>query len=366
MSEGRRVDEGTGRRNTSPYEWFLAEARRHRPAYAFGGDFDGWSRTALAAVLGTLGRLPDPVDPKPELIAACEVGSVRQERWVLDVADGLAVVANLNRPAETPPPGGLPGILCWHGHTPGGKQDVMAIGAAAEAVGNESSYGRRMAEAGFVTFAIDWMGRGDLDDRRKPNHRPLAGQRDWCNLYYLHATMLGMTPLGINLSHGKALVDFLSGQSYLDAGRLGVMGLSGGGTMTLWSALFDERLKAAEIICYSDLFADFAYRDLNYCGSQITPGLFELVDLPDLQGLLAPKPLLVDIGFYDDCFLVDSAMACHNRVRAIYAAAGAEKNIELDLAATGHAWAGQKSVEFFTHHLRRGDEGRESLLLTNL
>lgn len=34
-------------------------------------------------------------------------------------------------------------------------------------------------EASFVTFAVDWMGRGDLNDWR------------WRKLPYLHATMLG-------------------------------------------------------------------------------------------------------------------------------------------------------------------------------
>ena len=71
-----------------------------------------------------------------------------------------------------------------------------------------------------------------------------------------------------------------------EAGARGaVMGLSGGGTMTLWMALGDERFRAAEIICYSDLWAAFGIRDINYCGMQVAPGLFKLVDLPDLQGL---------------------------------------------------------------------------------
>ena len=57
-------------------------------------------------------------------------------------------------------------------------------------------------------------------------------------------------------------------------------------------------------------------------GAQVAPGLYKLVDLPDLQGLLAPKPLLIDIGVYDSCFLVDTAMACYRQVEKIYRAAG--------------------------------------------
>lgn len=337
----------TTRRNFSPYELFLGLAREHTPRYRFGGDFPAWRAAARPAVLATLGRLPARVPARAEFVAEWREGPVRRQRWHLDVQNGLSAVAYLNRPADLPESVRRPGILCWHGHGPTAKEGVM--GDADPDV--HRGYGRDLAAAGFVTFAIDWMGHGDHDDAAKPNHRDLAGERDWCNLYYLHATMLGMTPLGMNVSHGAALVDFVSTLPFVDPEHLGVMGLSGGGTLTLWSALFDARLRAAEIICYSDLFADFGYRDINYCGSQITPGLFELVDLPDLQGLLAPMPLLVDIGTVDDCFLVDSALACHRRVEELYAAAGAADRLELNLFAGGHQWDAHGSVEFFQRHL---------------
>jgi hypothetical protein len=208
-----------------------------------------------------------------------------------------------------------------------------------------------MAQAGFVTFGIDWIGCGERNDNHKPHFRTQNGTRDWCNLYYLNATMLGMTSISINVTHGMAATDFACTFPFVDASRLGVMGLSGGGTMTLWTALTDRRMKAAEIICYSDLWARFGIRDLNYCGMQVAPGLFKLVDLPDLQGLLAPRPLLIDIGVHDTCFAMDNALECFRQVEAIYAAAGARDRLELDLFPGEHAWGGNKSEAFFQRHL---------------
>ncbi|HET6454634.1 MAG TPA: prolyl oligopeptidase family serine peptidase, partial [Armatimonadota bacterium] len=216
---------------------------------------------------------------------------------------------------------------------------------------NNYNYGHQMAKAGFVTFAIDWIGAGERNDSNKPNFRSNNWGRDWCNLYYLHATMLGMTTLSINIAHGMAATDFACTLPFVDADKLGVMGLSGGGTMTLWTALYDKRFKAAEIICYSDLWPYFAFHDLNYCGMQITPGLFKLVNLHDLQGLLAPMPLLVDIAANDGCFNVDSAMACYKGLEAIYEGAGASDKLELDMFPGEHSWGGHKSVPFFTRYL---------------
>jgi hypothetical protein len=85
---------------------------------------------------------------------------------------------------------------------------------------------------------------------------------------------------------------------------------------------------------------------------QVAPGLFKLVDLPDLQGLLAPKPLLVDIGAYDTCFKVDTATQCFRKVESIYQAAGASDNLELDLFPGEHGWGGNKSLAFFRKHLK--------------
>lgn len=230
-----------------------------------------------------------------------------------------------------------------------------------------------MAKAGFVTFALDWLGAGERNDCRKPNHHHAPEANDWCNILYRHATMLGSTTLAFNIAHGKAVTDFVCTLPGVDANRLGVMGLSGGGTMATWSAVCNERLRATEIICYSDLWEIMGVRDNNYCGMQVAPGLYKLVDMPDLQGLIAPRPLLVDIGVRDTCFVVDSALECFRKVERISEAAGARDNLELDLFPGEHGWGGNKSVAFLastceSHSSTRSDlcdvhqnEAREEL-----
>lgn len=344
-------------RNLSPQAMFQAMAARHQPQFAFceNADFASWKREALPRVLATLGEWPERVAPRGELLAEWQHDGLRKQKWLIDVGPHIAATLLMNTPADLKDGEKRPAILCWHGHGSGGKSAVMgdefSADAAREFKAHNYNYGHQMAKEGFVTFAIDWMAGGERRDSNKPNHLSTDMGRDWCNLYYLHATMFGMTSLSINLMHGMVATDFACSLPHVDADRLGVMGLSGGGTMTLWSALTDERLQAAEIICYSDLWAIFGIRDINYCGMQVAPGLYSLVDLPDLQGLLAPKPLLVDIGAYDSCFVVDGAMACYRKVEQIYAAAGASDKLELDLFAGEHAWGGNKSRAFFRKHL---------------
>lgn len=346
-------------RNLSPQAMFEWLALEHRPALAFAGrtaaEFAVWKDEALPAVLATLGDFPARVPPDPRLLAEWEHDGLVKQKWLLDVQPYLAATCLVNIPADLREGERRPAILCWHGHGPFGKEPVMGNDSSPELrdtiARHNYDYGRQLARQGFVTFAIDWLGCGERNDNRKPNSRNTDRGRDWCNLYYLNATMLGMTSLSINIAHGRAATDFARGLPAVDPDRLGVMGLSGGGTMALWSALCDERFAAVEIICYSDLWAHFGFRDLNYCGMQVAPGLFKLVDLPDLQGLLAPRPLLVDIGAYDTCFKIDTAKVCFDRVAAIYRAAGATDRLELDLFPGEHGWGGNKSAAFFRKHL---------------
>jgi hypothetical protein len=172
-----------------------------------------------------------------------------------------------------------------------------------------------------------------------------------CNVHFLREMLLGRTLLGANLHDGRCALDYLSSLDFVDPGRVGAMGLSFGGTMTTWLAVADERIRAADVICYSDRFADFAMRRANFCGSQVTPGLFDLCDIPDLQGLIAPRPLLIEIGKRDECFFDESAMSCYREVEKIYAAAGAGEKLALDHFEGGHEWGGNRSVGFFREFL---------------
>jgi len=344
-------------RNLSINAYFQGLAARHKPRYRFTGtskaDWQTWRDELLPAVKASLGRMPEKVDLNPDLQAEWQEDGLIKQRVIFDVEEGLSATAYLVRPAQAKEK--LPGILACHGHGPYGKEAVMGNRSDTQISANidlhNYDYGLQMAKAGYAVIAIDWRGFGDRDDRRKPNWRDVGGSRDYCNLHYLRATLLGMTVLGMDVHDGICALDYLCAQDYVDPERIGVMGLSFGGTMTTWMSIVDPRIKAADIICYSDRFARFAMRDVNICGSQMTPGLFQLCDVPDLHGLIAPRALLVEIGTYDYCFMVDDAMSCFREVEKIYTAAGAREKLELDLFEGGHRWSGRRSLEFFAKHL---------------
>ena len=352
-------DNNVTTRNLSPQRMFIDLANDHKPECRFRGRdrkaFNAWKRKTLPKVLATIGDDPPRVAPDPELLAQWEHRGLIRQRWIINVQKHLSATLLVNIPKGLKRDEKRPAILCCHGHGGLGKEPVMGNDSSPELRAQidqfKYNYGEVMAQKGFVTYAIDWIGFGERNDDNKPNHTMPVKDQDWCNLYYLHATMFGMTSLSINVAHGKAATDVVMALSHVDRNRLGVMGLSGGGTMTVWMSLCDERFKASEIMCYSDLWALMGMRDINYCGMQVAPGLYKLVDIPDLQGLIAPRPLLIDIGANDTCFKVEGAMMCQKQLKKIYRAAGASDRLELDFHPHEHSWGGNKSEAFFKKHL---------------
>jgi len=323
-------------RNLSINQYFIQASRRHTPRYRFGtGDntsWKAWHDQLLPALKGTLLRMPDRVPLNAQTILQWQEDGLNKRRFVIDVEEGLSATGYLYWPQDAKGP--LPAILACHGHGKYGKDSVMGRvanqGVADNIKAHNYDYGLQMAKAGYATIAIDWRGFGERDDRMPPFMHDLAAGRDQCNLHFLRAALLGMTLLGMNIHDGSRALDYLCEQPFIDPRRIGVMGLSFGGTMTTWMALCDDRIKAADIICYADRFDNFAIRYVNTCGSQMTPGLYQLCDMPDLHGLIAPRPLLVEIGIDDECFHIDSAISCWREAEKIYTAAGARDRLELD------------------------------------
>lgn len=342
-------------RNYSMVEYFKRRAEPFEAKYRFKGtgpaEFESWKQHLLPELKEALGPLPDPVPLNPEIVWETREEGLIKRRVLLDFEEHMSAPALIYIPeaARDKP---APAILCNHGHGDYGKDSVMAVINEFETQRAEEirmfnyDYGLQMARRGYVTMAIDWRAFGERSD----GGDPYPG-RDKCNVQFIRGSLMGINLLSLNVFDGMRCVDYLSELAEVDADRIGTMGLSFGGTMTTWITLMDERIKAADIMCYSDRFKRFAIRDANYCGSQFMPGLFALCDVPDLHGLIAPRPLLAEVGTHDLCFKIEDALSCTREVAKIYQAAGVAENYQVDLFEGGHRFAGNKAFDFFDRTL---------------
>ena len=151
----------------------------------------------------------------------------------------------------------------------------------------------------------DWLPFGE---RKAPPE--WVGRRDRCNVVGMGWSYLGYTMLGQNIWDGMRALDILAARPEVDPERLGVIGLSYGGTMALHLAINDPRLKAAVVSGYLSTVRGDAITMRgrgNFCLGQHVPGLLRYGDIPEMAGLIAPKPLLIESGQKDLCFIIEDA-----------------------------------------------------------
>ncbi|MEM7127972.1 MAG: alpha/beta hydrolase family protein [Chloroflexota bacterium] len=313
--------------------------------------WDAWKEAAQAKYLELLGNFPEPVPLDAEVESSVVDGDVIRERVVFNSEAFMSVPCQVLRPKTMASDGSNPAILCSHGHGLYGKDSVAGIRSSSESIANIENhnydYGLQMARAGYLTISPDLRGFGERRDR----HDPYPG-RDPCNVNYLRGTMLNRWPLTLNIWDMKCCVDYLESRPEIDPKRIGMMGLSQGGTMTTWTVAAEPRIVAAEIMGYINPWSAFAFDRANFCGSQIVPGIHTWFDTDDIAGLIAPRPLLLDMGIYDDCFFIHDLLEGYERVRRIYEAAGAQERLWKHTHPNGHAWGGvDKAAEFFDTYL---------------
>jgi len=341
-------------RNFSMIEYFDKRAKDWAPELSFRGstkaDWTSWRTQALNKLLELLGEFPDRVDPAPDVIYSVEDRGLVRERIVFDSEADMSVPCTVLRPVDMPSDSGAPAILTCHGHGPFGKDPVAGNASSRDIAENidrhNYNYGEEMARRGFLTISPDLRVFGERSDGGEMRPR-----KDPCDLHFLRGMILGLYTLTLNIWDMKCCVDYLQSRPEVDPNRIGMMGLSQGGTMTTFTSAVEPRIKAADIICYVNPWERFGVNAANFCGSQVVPDVFKHLDTHDVAGLIAPRPLLLEMGVQDTTFPIENTLMGYDGVKQIYEAAGASDDLWADVHAGGHAFAGDKAYDFFARYL---------------
>ncbi|MCE5215674.1 dienelactone hydrolase family protein [bacterium] len=342
------------KRNFSMVEYFNRIAKDWEPLLTFKGtteaDFEEWQAKASEKFFELLGDFPQPVPLEPEVIFSIEDNGLIRERVVFDSEEFMSVPCTVLRPVDMPADKSGAAIVCSHGHGPYGKDPVAGNATtpdkAASIAQHKYNYGELMARAGYVTLSPDLRVFGERGD----GGNPYPG-RDKCNVHFIRGAVLGLYTLTLNIWDIKCCVDYLETRPEVNPERIGMMGLSQGGTMTTFATAAEPRLQCADIIGYLNPWERFGINRANFCGSQIVPEIFRYFDTHDIAGLIAPRPLLVEMGVHDTCFYIEDQLVSYERLRKIYEAAGVGEDLWADMHPGEHGFAANKAYEFFGKYL---------------
>lgn len=114
-----------------------------------------------------------------------------------------------------------------------------------------------------------------------------------------------------------------------------MMGNSGGGMVTLFTAACDERVTVAVPSCsFAPSHSESGY--MFHCDCNIVPGLIEIGGLAGVAALTAPRWLLTVNGRTDQLFSVAAVERAAADVRAVYEAAGCPERFSHRWGHAGH------------------------------
>lgn len=287
------------------------------PAFVIPETRAAWEvrRHEVRAQLGQLlGQLPPrPRQPRVEVRSREDHGDYVVESFQFDNEAGAIVPGQVLIPSRRT--GKAPAILYCHWH--GGEYDKGKVELFRKDHTPEEP-GPALARRGYVVLAIDAYcfgersGKGPGGPGEKGGAEELTASK--FNLW------VGRTLWGMIVRDDLMALDYLASRPEVDAGRIGVTGISMGATRTWWLLALDDRPRAGVAVCcltrYQDLIRN---QGLKHHGIYyFVPGMLNHFDTEAVVALAAPRPLLFLSGEEDAGSPPEGIRTIESAVRKVY------------------------------------------------
>jgi dienelactone hydrolase len=241
------------------------------------------------------------------------------------------VVAYVCLPGDADPPYRF--MICVQGHS-SGMHNSIAVKREDETeqldVPGDRDFGLGCMRRGVAALCIEQRSFGERREQKQEQSSDRL-----CQEAAMHSLMLGRTLIGERVYDVDRGIDYLAQRGDADMDRIGVMGNSGGGTTSVFSAALLDRLAYAMPSCYFCTFRD-SIMSLYHCECNYVPGLLKVAEMADVMGLFAPKPVVIVAGKEDEIFPVEAVRKAFGDLQRIYASCGAEDRCHLVVGSEGH------------------------------
>jgi dienelactone hydrolase len=300
-----------------------------------------WQKRLRGKVTELLGGFPSNRGPlEAQVIEQRDFGRYTREKVVFTSRPGVGVLGYLLVPKGVARP---PVAVCVPGHGRG-VDDIVGIDSEGKDRTNKSGYQHdfaiQMVEQGVAAFAIEPMAFGC---RRDPVSRKKGLGNSACQPTAGAALLFGETMIGWRAWDVMRSIDYLETRKEVNADRVGCLGISGGGTCTLFTTALEPRIKAALVSGYLCTFRD-SILSLSHCIDNYVPGILQWAEMSDVAGLIAPRPLFAESGEKDTIFPLAAAQEAFREVQRVYEVFGAKDAAHHEIFPAEHIFHGVLGV----------------------
>lgn len=310
-----------------------------------------WQKKLRAKLTTLLGGFPDrPSALAPRILEQRDFPGYTREKFIFESRPGLGVLAYLLKPAKASGP--LPVAICVPGHGRG-VDDIVGIDEKGrprtDKAGYQHDFALQMVEQGVAALAIEPLAFGC---RRDPANKKRGLTANACQPAAGAALLFGETMIAWRAWDVMRAIDWIETRKDLDADRVGCLGISGGGTCTLFTTALEPRIKAALVSGYLNTFRD-SILSIGHCMDNYVPGILNWCEMSDVAGLVAPRPLYFESGERDRIFPVEAAREAFGEVKKIYEVFGAADQTGHETFPDEHVFFGRQGVPFLARALAK-------------
>lgn len=271
-----------------------------------------------------MGPLPGPEKRCPlnvKVEEEVDMGSYVRRLLTYSSEPGSRVPAYLCIPKKLLKDGGgkVPAVLCLHGtDNTIGHGTVVGLGRA------NRQYASELAERGYVTISPNYV----LLAKYQPDVRGLGWESGTLKAVW----------------DNMRAIDLLMDLPYVQADAIGAIGHSLGGHNAVFTAVFDERIRAVVSSCGLDSFLDYYegneknwYPEKGWCQLRYMPRLAEYrgrlqdipFDFPELIAALSPRRVLIIAPLQDSNFRHASVDNIATAARPIFQLHGHPEHLQV-------------------------------------
>jgi len=349
---------------TLPSLWRLYEATPLR--LAFGArtveEWAAWHEQLSAKLVELLGGFPSPAEHPPLNPVTLETGDTedyRIEKVAFQSEEDVWTPCYVLTPRQVSPP--YRPVIALHGHGMGGAAHLigrivdenLAEEEAAHIAQHRYDYAAQLARHGYMVFAPEQRGLGERIETWPGMVTMDDGDPLWqksCRGIAFNAMLLGKTVIGLRVLDVMRTIDYIAQRPEPVVAGLGCLGLSGGGTTTLFAAALDSRITVAVVSGYLSSFRE-SIMAIRHCECNYIPGILNYAEMSDIAGLIAPRPLLVESGTQDPIFPVSASRKAYAEVSRIYELLGADDRLKADVFEGAHRFSGRKAFDWLDRWL---------------
>ena len=311
------------------YEYNQELLKKVTPKMSYcGKNYEEWkfeARKKLSSLIG-LDKL-SLVNCDLNIEYETEFESFTEIRFTFMSEESYRVPAHLFIPKNVKNPSVM---ICLQGHTTGmhisfGRPKHK--GDEEDLKGGDRDFCVRALKEGFATIALEQRSMGELDLR----------DGRMCFQTSTTSLLLGRTTIGERVWDVMRLIDVI--EKYfadkVNINKICLMGNSGGGTATAYTAALEDRLALAMPSCAMCTYKD-SIGAMFHCACNYVPDIVNWFDMNDLISMSFPKAYIQITGKDDPIFPLKGAQEVFSKGKKIYEEKGCNEKCVMLIGNGGH------------------------------